>query len=288
MDRPSRVAALALGSAMLAGACATPSYHLPAITTSETGISRTGEFVWIDLVTDDVEAARQFYGELFDWQFREEGEILSVTSEGRRIAGIARRDADDADEAGRSEAGATGSAWISSLSVPDIDEAASRVKSSGGRIEIGPTDVGARGRAALVSDPGGAHFLLLSTRDGDPEPRTPAVGEWLWRELWTLDADEAIAFYEQLGGFEAVRSDFRDTTYFVLERGGEPRAGIVEDPHQKVDPLWVPYVRVESASDIVGRAGALGARLVAQAEGAAILVDPTGAAFGVQEWEGRK
>jgi hypothetical protein len=43
---------------------------------------------------------------------------------------------------------------------------------------------------------------------------------------------------------------------------------------------------VADAAEASRRAEALGARLVLQDEDAAILVDPTGAPFGVQRWEG--
>ncbi len=52
----------------------------------------------------------------------------------------------------------------------------------------------------------------------------------------------------------------------------------------EVNPLWLPYVRVDNAEATAGRAADLGARVVMQGDGAAILVDPTGAPVGIQEW----
>ena len=53
----------------------------------------------------------------------------------------------------------------------------------------------------------------------------------------------------------------------------------------EVQPLWLPYVRVEDPEAIAARAEALGARVVMRDDQAAILVDPTGAPIAVQVWE---
>ena len=55
--------------------------------------------------------------------------------------------------------------------------------------------------AALVSDSGGALFLLLRARGGDPPDADPVLGGWLWWELWTDDVDSAMDLYSTLAGY---------------------------------------------------------------------------------------
>jgi predicted enzyme related to lactoylglutathione lyase len=62
---------------------------------------------------------------------------------------------------------------------------------------------------------------------------------------------------------------------------------VVEAPPE-VNPLWLPYVRVEDAASAAARAVDLGARLVMQDDRTAILVDPSGAPIGVGTWSGRR
>jgi hypothetical protein len=50
-----------------------------------------------------------------------------------------------------------------------------------------------------------------------------------------------------------------------------------------VAPAWLPYVLVEDIGATVERAVQLGGRLFFKFKGGAILLDPTGAAFGVQQ-----
>jgi hypothetical protein len=58
---------LATGVASAIG-CASSKPAPPLVAPAPTG-ETLGKFVWHDLVSDDVPAARRFYGEMFGWQF---------------------------------------------------------------------------------------------------------------------------------------------------------------------------------------------------------------------------
>jgi hypothetical protein len=128
--------------------------------------------------------------------------------------------------------------------------------------------------------------LLLRAEGGDPPDADPIVGGWLWWELWTHDVDSAMDLYATLAGYEREIVDFRGQPYRVLRDAEARRAGLVAAPPE-VNPLWLPYVRVEDAEATAARAVTLGARVVMQDELTAILVGPTGAAIGIGEWTGR-
>ena len=268
--------ACAAASLVVSLGCATVSLPLLTPLTAEpTRLITPGKFVWIDLVTQDVAEAKSFYGTLFGWTFRPGERYTEVLDAGTPIAGIVLA----RDPKQRSE-------WVGNLSVADVDRAAALVSERGGTVERGPVDAPERGRLALVSDPEGALLLLLRSTGGDPPDAEPSVGGWLWRELWSHDVDAAAGFYAALAGYESDTVEFQDHPYRVLRSGGVPRAGLVVAPPQ-VHPLWLPYVRVEDVPGTAARAAKLGARIVMQHESAAILVDPTGAAIGVQTWAGR-
>jgi len=257
----------------LGAACASTSLpRIPPVTEEPTQLLKLGKFVWVDLVTQDVEESKSFYGALFGWTFLAGDRYTQVLHNGTPIAGIVR--AEDPER---------GSEWVGNLSVADVDSAAALVSERDGVIEREPVDAPERGRLAVVSDPEGALLLLLRASGGDPPDAEPLVGSWLWRELWTHDVDSAAAFYAALAGYEYETVEFRGRPYHVLKQGGVPRAGVVDAPPE-VHPLWLPYVRVEDPEDTAARAATLGARIVMQGEHAAILVDPTGAPIGIQAW----
>jgi predicted enzyme related to lactoylglutathione lyase len=252
-------------------ACATIS--LPPIGGPPTQQTQPGRFVWVDLVTRDVASARAFYGGLFDWTFEGEASYVTVLHAGVPIAGMLARGVAEGE-----------SMWISSLSVTDVDRAAERVRRAGGVVRRGPVDAGERGRMALVTDPGGALVLLLRAPGGDPPDVLAEPGAWFWRELWTHDVPEALAFYAAVADYEPREIEFRGGTYTILETDGDPRAGVTELPDPEIRSNWLPYVRVKDPDRTIVRAERLGARLLVRDENAAILLDPNGAPLGIQRW----
>lgn len=272
---PSRPACAALCLA-LASACASSSPpRLPPLANEPTRLEQPGKFVWVDLVTEQVAAARSFYGEFFGWTFREGDRYTEILHQGQTIGGIVEADP-----------GVGGSRWVGTLSVTDVDRATEFVREHGGAVEREPVDAPERGRLAVVRDPEGALLLLLRSSSGDPPDAEPATGTWLWRELWTHDVDAATAFYTELAGYQADLVQLESHAYPVLNAGGAPRAGLVTAPPE-VLPQWLPYVRVSDAPALAARAEALGARIVMQDANTAILVDPVGAPIGIQRWEAK-
>jgi predicted enzyme related to lactoylglutathione lyase len=254
-------------------ACATsPAISLPPIGGAGTQAIQPGRFVWLDLVTPDLESAQAFYGGLFGWTFERGSDYVTVLHAGAPIAGMVSREVDE------------GSLWLSSLSVADVDRAAERVGQAGGVVRRGPLDAGERGRMALVTDPGGALLLLLRATGGDPPDVRAEPGAWFWRELWTHDVSEALAFYATMADYERREVSFRGGSYTVLETDGEARAGVAELLDKEVRSNWLPYVRVKDPDRTLTRAETLGARVLVRDENAAILLDPNGAPLGIQRW----
>src|SRR6185436_9790275 len=64
---------------------------VPPLTTVSGSPRLPGKFVWADLVTDDVAAARKFYSGLFGWSFRDLGGYVVVANDDRPLGGIFHR-----------------------------------------------------------------------------------------------------------------------------------------------------------------------------------------------------
>jgi len=273
LSRLALAACAVLASACAAAPAQPPRFELPPLTTAASQPVRPGAFVWVDLVTDDLARAKAFYGELFGWTFQGDG-YVSVLHDGTPIAGMVPV----------AQLPERRSEWVANLSVTDVDRAAELAQQHGGEVQRGPVDAPRRGRLALLSDPAGAAVLLLRAGGGDPPDREPGVGEWLWRELWTPDPDAAVGFYAKLVPWQRENIQLDGHSYSIVKAGGAPQAGLVTAP-EDVDPLWLPYVRVEDVAATARRAEALGARVVLRDAYTSILVDPTGAAIGVQFWD---
>jgi predicted enzyme related to lactoylglutathione lyase len=278
--RFGRVWALLLVGCALVG-CATGGTALPPITETATGEYQVGKFVWFDLLTEDPGAARAFYQGLFDWTVdNSDGPAgyFTIRHDGVAIGGIAKIENEiDASEA----------IWLGSLSVEDVDAAAKTTAARGGEVIDPPTDVGGRGRMAIIRDPSGAELGVLRSATGDPAESKPTAGRWLWTELVTDDSKTAEAFYAELVGYRVQTVETGDDLiYRVVGRDGRARAGIVEVEWKNVEPNWLPYVGVADLNTTIRSAYALGGRLLLRNGDIAILTDPTGGAIGIQQLAG--
>ena len=253
---------------------------LPPISNQATGIWQPGRIVWLDLVTPDAPAARKFYGGLFGWTFKSDGNYTVISNGPQQIGGIIEI---------RPEKGKKAVAqWLASMSVADVDKAADWTKKSGGKVLNGPLAMHRRGYGALIEGPEGARLVILKPQGGDPPEKEPGLGEWLWLEDWTTRLDQSIAFYRQLGSYEQV---LQENDYAVLINGGKWRAGIRQIREKAFSGRWVPAVRVKDAKQLLPRVKALGGRVwlaPGQAESnpdTALISDNTGALLILQPWD---
>lgn len=248
-----------------------------------------GKVVWADLVTNDVDAAVDFYTRVFAWEARhdEVAGYVELSHRGVVICSVVAFDDDDVSPAN--------ARWLVSVSVPNVDDAVRRVELNQGSVLEAPENFPDRGRLAVVSDDQAAVFMLLRATGGDPVDDTLVVGAWGWAELWTRDVDKAVRFYENAFGYRSNRvEEASGESLVVLGTQGKPRATVVRLPWDDVEPNWLPYIPVEDARDTLRRIETAGGTVLFTSDDvgsndrgtfAAIVVDPTGGVFAVQETE---
>jgi hypothetical protein len=249
------------------------------ITENPSGETWPGKFIWHDLLTPDPRSAGKFYEELFGWQIDYQGKYAVVRNDGKLIAGILQVE----PAAGSTPDGV----WLPTVSVADVDAAASRVTANGGMVLKGPLDMKQRGRAVLISDPQRADLVLLSAKGGDPADAEAAIGDWLWDELWTNDPENIEAFYQSVLGYDEMAWG---DDYDVFLYQGEWRAGVRHVRDVKEHMLWVPVVRVADPVATVERVSELGGVVWVAPDEApsngdtALIGDTTGALLLIQRW----
>lgn len=265
---------LLLFSLLFTGAVSASTARLPAI--SETsGTQRPGTFVWFDLITHDRNQVLTYYENLFGWKISPAEGVADydlITNKGVKIGGIVEiRDEKQP-------------AWLGSLSTSNVEEKVDLVTKSGGKI-LEPTQlVDDRGVMALVEDNTGAVFVLLDTDSRDPVLTPARPGDWLWTDLFTTDPAASGEFYKDLAGLELKTiTESNKNQVNVLMANDSAKSGVVKIPWKHVTPAWLPYVRVENITSTIERSAQLGGRLFYKFKGGAILLDPAGAAFGIQQ-----
>ena len=271
---------------LLAAACSAPGVNrLENFSLSKEPL--TGKFVWHDLITDDVERVKRFYGGLFGWTFEDTtrpngGDYTLIMNGDRFVGGIVQLD---------DPSGVEYSRWLGYLSVDDVDIAAGFTEAQGGRAVVGPIDLPGIGRAAAIQDPQQAVLGLLRSEPGDPDDSMePGPGLVVWNELLAADADAATSFYTSLAGFKVDRQEREGGFYHVLESQGQRRAGVMERPSEQLDPLWLTHFGVVDVRAATQKVSELGGRVLLGPDRElrfglmAVVVDPNGAILALHQW----
>lgn len=275
-----KLAGLVAGLAIGIGACTTVTGpDLSGMTFSDEPL--TGKFIWYDLVTEDLEAAKRFYGELFGWTFEDgparSGSRYVVARDGDTyVAGLL---AIQPRADGRNQ-----SRWLPYISVADVDDALAQSVASGATVAVAARNV-PLGRVAAIVDSEGAVVGLARSDIGDPDDRTTRAepGRTVWTELLANDPARAAAFYRALAGYSVQEIERRGGEYTILASAGAERAGILEKPSPELASTWLTHFGVTDPVLAAERAKQLGGRVLLPASAdlrdgtMAIVTDPAGA-----------
>ncbi len=280
------LAALAVFSANQLNLAAAPAPTLPPLSTASGSARLPGKFVWADLVTDDVPAARKFYAQLFGWKFWDMGSYTIAANGDRPLCGMFQRPR----PADRPQAKPR---WFGYISVKDIEKAQRAVRDAGGRELAAPQKMPKRGEQAVFADAEGAVFGVVKSSSGDPEDFLAEPGDWVWVELLSRDARKAAEFYRTVAGYKIVENTATNRlSDYVLSSEGYARATVRGIPKERaqVEPNWLLFVRVKNLGETVAQTKQLGGRVLLEPSAQlfdgklAIIADPTGAAIGLLEW----
>ena len=221
-------------------------------------MTKPANFVWYDVMTDDVPAAEAFYKSVVGWTTKDVSTpdvSYTLFCAGEAMVGGLMPIPAEARAAGVKPA------WMGYVGVADVDDAAKRVEAAGGAIHRAPCDIPDVGRFAVVSDPDGAGFILFAPKPGPTPVAAPSgtPGHFGWRELFAGDGERAFAFYSQLFGWTKAHAVDMGAmgTYQLFAAGGEPVGGMMTAP-PGAPPHWGYTINVEAidaATARVERAG---------------------------------
>jgi predicted enzyme related to lactoylglutathione lyase len=245
-----------------------------------------GKFIWADLVTDDANAAMNFYGQVFNWNFKPFGNYVIVGNDMHPMGGIIQK----ARPANNSKARPR---WFAYMSVSDVADAEAKVKNSGGKVLQSKTAFPKRGEQAIFADTEGAVFGVMKSKSGDPEDYAAGPGDWVWIQLLSRDAQKAGEFYRKIGGYDVVANTQPDRVNdYVLVSKGYARGTVrtLVSSHPDANPTWLLFVRVEDINKTLERAKLFQGTVIIEPKPdlfdgkVAVIADPTGAAVGLLQW----
>ena len=245
-----------------------------------------GKFIWIDLATENPNGARDFYGAVFGWKFREiENARVPYTlieNATGKVGGMFRQV--------RPPGAKVGSKWISVMSVEDPSKAARLVAERGGQVLLAPTVVPGRGTHALFRDPEGAVFGVLANDGGDPPDAPVNDGDVFWLDLFAHDPARQAAFYSAIGGYSVDVGEVAGRERTILATNAIARAGVARLPPGAEKSAWLPFILVDDVPGALARATKAGGKVLLAPRAAllggnlAVIADPAGGAIGIVNW----
>jgi uncharacterized protein len=121
-------------------------------------VTENGSVAWFELYVPDPDAVRPFYRTVFDWKiqdisFGDMPYLLLSTSEGESpdLGGVQRLQAGDRPH------------WLPYFEVADCDASVVRARELGGDLVAPAADIEGVGRFAVLSDPHGARFAVITS-----------------------------------------------------------------------------------------------------------------------------
>jgi len=246
-----------------------------------------GQFIWYELATPDVEAAKKFYPRFTGWGTQAfDNDYTMWTTGGVPFAGLFHLN----DEMRKNGIPPN---WLPYVEVRDADETVRKATSLGGKVTYGPTDIPGTGRIAVVLDPQGAAFgVYKPERQSNAWDGTNIVGRFSWHELMTTDHKQAWEFYRALFGWEKNGSmDMGGGQMYDMYGHGDKMYGGMYTATAEMagmHPFWLCYIHVKDVGQAVITATKSGARvhrprMDIPGGTIAILGDPQGAGFALHD-----
>lgn len=117
---------------------------------------KPGDLCWTELATPNVQAAKDFYGKVFGWEFIDQdmGDMTytMIKANNKEFGGIWSIPKDSA--------GIIPPHWMSYILVTNLEESLEKAGRHGASIVRPATNAGTFGRFAIIADPTGAHIAL--------------------------------------------------------------------------------------------------------------------------------
>ena len=220
-------------------------------------VATPGRFVWYELITTDVAAARDFYADVIGWGAHDASTpalAYTVFTAGEALAGGLMELPAEARKMGAT------SRWMGYVAVASADATADQIKRLGGAVYVPPTDSNI-GRVAVVADPQTATFGLVEGLKfvSSQAAKRDEHEQVTWHELRTDDWQKVFSFYGETFGWRKAGAETGPAeTYRMFSVGGQAIGGMVNKLPVEPVPYWLNYFYVDdldAAADRVKRAG---------------------------------
>ena len=224
------------------------------------------DFVWYELVTNDIAKAVAFYSRVVKWDVRDAGmpgfTYMIFGKDGKDVGGMMTWAGAGAPEYPPE--------WMGHIHTAKLDAELKAVSADGGTVMKPAQDIPNVGRFAVVTDPQKVKYMLFEPAPGAAPARLDqlAPGNVGWHELLTDDAEKAFDYYARhygwqkdyahdmgpMGVYQTFRTDKPRYTGGMMNRKG---AGIPDG----IPAHWKYYFSVDDIEAAQTRVVAAGGKV---------------------------
>ena len=196
-----------------------------------------GNIVWYTLVTPNLEESIVFYRSIFNWEINmaqvNKQKVAVVRFQGRPIASMVEI------------SGADAALWVASVSTNSVKDITAKFSANGGRTILKPFNIKGTGKQVILEGPLGEKIGFIENPANPISQLTNGDKEWIWTELWSTDTDKSRDFYQKVFNASITPNEKTDKPYWMVNKGGQPVAGIIPNPLEGARSQWTPYVNVQ-------------------------------------------
>lgn len=217
-----------------------------------------GSWIWYELMSPDPDGSKAFYDAVVGWNIdaKPTGEMdyrMIVNPDRGLTGGVFRLTPEMIEHGARP-------CWVGYIGVDEVDASVAAIEASGGKSVLPAFDIPGTGRIAMVSDPGGAPFYVMTPTPppGGAESTSFSAsrnsGRCGWNELMAGDAARETAFYTDLFGWtlpEPMDMGPMGKYQFIAHDGVTTGAIMPKAPQAPAAMwnhyFWVPSIEVAKA-----------------------------------------
>jgi len=252
--------------------------------------------IWYELITPDPAKVREFYAAMLGWKIPDqsfpsagEGNYFMIErAHGGHAGGMLELTPAMAEHG-------TKPMWVPYFNVSDVDAATAKAKELGAEVFLPPVSMGGAGRMAMLGDPTGGCFYLMTPTPPPDQPDAQSdvfsvtdAGHCRWNELMTTSEPDARAFYTALFDWSAENTmeTLGDGVYRMVEMAGTTIGAISSMMPPGWPSAWLPYFGVadidaaKAAMEANGGNVFHGPQEVPGGEAILLGTDPSGAHVG--------
>jgi predicted enzyme related to lactoylglutathione lyase len=241
-----------------------------------------GTPMWIDLTSPDLQASVRFYGGLFGWEGKDQGEEAGhytiFYKDGKMVAAVTPP-----------MNPGTPPSWTTYVATEDASASAAKAREAGGQVLMDAFQVMDAGTMAVLQDPAGAVIAVWQPGRHQGAELANEPGSFTWNELQTRDMEAAKRFYPRVFGWGIKENPMNGGSYVEWTLDGRSIAGgmtMAPTIPANVPPFWLVYFAVEDTDAAVAKAQQLGGQTMMAAMDSpagrfAVVNDPQGAVFAV-------